>query len=117
MKPKPHFSVEEILQGAGKNPGPFLPYDTYPDEKASFITFAIAEEFISLPLALLTKASLRSGFTGIALEFGTTLVQIGGTNLDGLYENILLGKLRVVRKGTHTRCSVESIRISEITLL
>ena len=116
MKPQPHLSTEELLQGVSKATRPLLPYDTYQKEKASFITFAIAEEFVSLPLALLAKATLRATYTALSLEFGPIVVEVTGSHLDGLYEAILTAQIRVIRKGKHPTCSVDSVRISEITL-
>ena len=109
--------MEELLQGVPKAPRPLLPYDTYPDEKAAFITFAIGEEFVALPLALLAKASLQSNFRSLSLEFGSILVQITGKDLDELFEAILVSKVRVIRKGKHVKCSIDSIRVDEITLV
>jgi hypothetical protein len=116
VKPKPYTSVHEMLDDAGKLPRSMLPFDIYLKDKAGFLTFAVLHEFIALPLPALGKATLRGDASSIALEFGRTVVQIGGRNLDDLFESILLGKVRVIRIGRHPSCSIETIRVSEIVL-
>jgi len=113
MKPKPNISVHEMIALGGKLPEKYLPFDTYTQDQAGFFAFAIGDEFIALPLATLSKASLRGGATAIALEFGTLLVRIDGRGLDELFESILLGEVRVVRTGRHPSCTIESIRFTE----
>ena len=117
MKPKPYATVHEMLAQEGKPPRALLPYDTYADDKAGFLTLAFRGEFISLPLLSLSKASLRGAALAIVLEFGTTLVQIDGKQMGDLFEDILLGKVRVIRTGKHPLCTVENIRISDVSLI
>jgi hypothetical protein len=113
LKPKPYASVHEMLLQGDRPQGSILPYDTYTSEKASYLTFAVRREFIALPLLSLNKASLRGDADSLALEFGTTIVQITGRNLDDLFEDILLGKVRIIREGKHLSCTVDTIRFRE----
>ena len=113
MKPKPQISVHELIANGDKLPATFLPYDTYSQERAGFVAFAIGGEFIALPLSALVKASLRAGATSIALDFGPLLVRIDGRFLDELFESFLLEKVQVVRTGRHPSCTIESVRIVE----
>jgi hypothetical protein len=113
MKPKPEISVHDMLALGDKLPVTMLPYDTYSQDRAGFVAFAIGGEFIALPLSALVKASLRAGATSIALDFGPLLVRIDGRGLDELFESILLERVRVVRTGRHPSCTIESVRIAE----
>ena len=116
MKPKPYRSVHEMLTHGDKPQTSILPYDTYPNDKAGFTTFSIHGKFIAFPLPALCKASLGDNASSISLQFGSTVVCVDSKELDELFEDILLGRVRVVRMGVHPRCSVEKIRFSEIAL-
>jgi hypothetical protein len=113
MIPKRYSFVDDLIsRGNGltrSNP----PFEVYPKERVSFLTFEIRGEFLALPLLTLAKASLRPDAVSIVLEFGTTVAQIDGRKLDELYEDILLGKVRVIRPGKSSSCEIKSIRISE----
>lgn len=113
MSPKPYTSLHEMLARGDELSAEFPPYDIYMKDKAVFLTFASNGSFISFPLLALGKASLRDCAATIVLVFGKANVQIKGSKLGDLYEDILLGKVRVIRTGRHPSCTVEKISIAE----
>jgi hypothetical protein len=117
MKPKPYTSVLEMLSQGDKPPSEILPYDTYFSEKHAFITFAVLGKFIAFPLHSLVTARLENAATAIVLDFCPTLVIISGQKLDELFEEILLGRIRVIRTGKHTLCAVDFIQICDAIVL
>lgn len=114
MKPKPTLTVREMLdQDSRTPPKAILPYDTYEKDKAGFLTLAVQREFIAIPLLALGKATLSGEAGSIVLELGRLIVKVEGRQLDDLFEDILLGKVRVIRAGEHPSCTVKNIRITE----
>ena len=113
MKPRPFTSVLDMLSQGDKAHSPILPYDTYAGQKADFITFAIEGRFIAFPSRMLGKARLGDGATSIILDFGRTIVSVSGKRLEELFEEILLGRIRVIRTGKHPLCAVDAIYVCE----
>lgn len=117
MKPRPFNSVLEMLSHGDKPLSAILPYDSYVGEKSAFVTFAVREQFIALPSRLLSKARLGDRAASIVLDFGATMVTVRGQKLDELFEEILLGRIRVIRTGKHPLCAVDAIQICDTVVL
>lgn len=113
MKPKPFTSVLDMLSQGDKPLPAILPYDTYTSEKSDFITFEVQGRFIALPSRLLGKARLGEGAASIVLDFGALIVAVRGQKLDELFEEILLGRIRVIRIGKHPLCAVDAIQVCD----
>ncbi len=115
MKPNPFTSVHDFLaQGVeGKPARAALPYDTYAQTKAGFLTLASNGDFTALPLDDLRKASLYGDARTVELDFGPTVVKIEGHRLESLFEDILLCRVRVIRTGKHPACAVDAIGITK----
>jgi hypothetical protein len=118
MKPKPNLTVREILEQDSRIPAKaILPYDTYEQDKAGFLTLSVQGEFVAIPLLALGRATLSNEATSIILEFGQLMAKIEGRKLDELFEDILLCKVRVIRVGRHPMCTIERIQINDEALI
>src|SRR5580698_5385979 len=110
MIPKRYLFAEEMMSMRNEPPRANPPFEVYTNDRASFLTFEIGGGYLSLPLLTLGKASLRPNAVSIVLEFENTVAQIDGKKLNELYEEILLGKVRVIRKGKGSETEIECIR-------
>jgi hypothetical protein len=91
-----------------------FPYELHPHGGGGFVTFEVGES-VALPLIALNTATLRRSFESqtMLLAFASHLVEVHGTGLDEVFEHLLGGVVRVVRRGRHEECVVEEIHVRE----
>lgn len=89
------------------------PFDLHTHGTGGFVTFELsADQFVAVQLIALDKATLR-GDKEIALEFPNRTVHINGSGLRGLFDFLLSGKVKLLRKGQVDECAVSGIEIFE----
>jgi len=91
-----------------------FPFELHAHGGGRFVTFEV-DESVALPLIALNTATLRrsTGNQAIVLAFASHLVEIQGTGLDEVFDHLLGGLVRVIRKGRHEKCIVEKIQVAE----
>ena len=91
-----------------------FPFELHAHGGGRFVTFEV-DESVALPLIALNTATLRgsTGNQAIVLAFASHLVEIQGTGLNEVFEHLLGGLVRVIRRGQHGKCIVEKIQVAE----
>lgn len=90
------------------------PFEIHPQGAGGFTSFECGNEVVALPLLAVVRASLR-GTTQqeVVIEFPRFLARIGGTGLADVFSHFLTGRVRVMRRGQHGQCTINSIQITE----
>jgi hypothetical protein len=91
-----------------------FPYELHSHGGGGFVTFEVGES-VALPLIALKTATLRGSTEShtMVLSFESHLVEINGTGLNEVFEHLLGGVVRVIRRGRHEKCIVEAIHVAE----
>jgi len=91
-----------------------FPYELHSHGGGGFVTFEVGES-VALPLIALNTATLRGSSESqtIVLAFASHLVEIQGTRINEIFEHLLGGVVRVIRRGQHEKCIIEKIHIRE----
>lgn len=89
------------------------PFDLHTHGTGGFVTFELsADQCVAVQLIALDKATLRQE-KEIALEFSNRSVHINGCGLNGLFDLLVSGRVKALRRGQSDSCHVNNIAIFE----
>ena len=92
---------------------PANPYELYTEHTGgAFIVFETTER-TALPLFSLKKATLRSAGNNETLtcDFGDIQVFVEGSGMADVFEQMLNGRVKMIRRGVLKQCHVQKIQI------
>lgn len=92
------------------------PFELYTAGNGGFIAFERNGETMALPLYSLKKILLRgeSSSQQLVCDFQSVLLTISGQGLSEIMDSLMLGRVRLIRVGQSTNCTIESLSIAII---
>jgi hypothetical protein len=91
------------------------PYELYTGQTGGFVAIEYKDEVLALPLYSLSRMLLRGQEVGqqLVCEFATVQVVVHGQGLREVMEQMMLGRVRVLRIGQSSACNIRLLHVAE----
>ena len=92
------------------------PYELYTSQTGGFVAVEHKEEVLVLPLYSLSRMVLRGQEAGqqLVCEFAAAQVVVHGQGLREVMEQMMLGRVRLLRIGQSSACNIRVLHVAEM---